>query len=251
MKKFNNIKTIIFDIGETLCTRAINTEKQEEIVAEEVSNLLRKKGYQITKQFYQKLKDKIWNDWKENVKRSGEEFKLEDFLAHLLEQINIPPKDRSPLILEISKIIYKHDRENSVLKPTVMETLQKLRDRGYLLGVISNSSYSYDHILRILKKLRIKDFFTEVLVSSHEGVTKPHIRIFKKALSKLDVQPEEAIFIGDNPEVDIPGAKAIGMKVFLIADEKINIDRIQADGILKNLADIFTFLPKTEAKRRE
>lgn len=250
MKKFNNIKAIIFDIAETLCTRAINIEKQEEIVAKEVCNLLRRKGYPITRQFYQKLKDKIWDDWKENVKRSGKEFKLEDFLDHLLEQINIPPKYRSSLILEISKIIYKHDCENSVLKPTVMKTLQELRDRGYLLGVISNSSYSYDHILRILEKMKIKDFFKAVLVSSCEGIAKPHVLIFKKALSILNVQPEETIFIGNNPEVDLPGAKAIGMKAFLITDKKINIDKNQVDGVIKNLVDILPFLFKTEAKKR-
>jgi putative hydrolase of the HAD superfamily len=250
MKKFNNIKAVIFDVGETLCTRAISIEKQEEIIAQEISNLLSKKGYSITKQSYQKLKNKIWGDWKENVKRSGEEFNLEDFLDHLLEQINIPAKDRQPLILEISKIIYKYDLKNVILKPTVKETLQKLRDRGYLLGVISNSSYSYDHVLRILEKLGIKDFFKVVLVSSHEGFAKPHVLIFKKALSLLNVQPEESIFIGDNPEVDLPGAKAIGMKAFLITDKKINIDKNRVDGVIKNLVDILSFLFKTEAKRR-
>jgi len=250
MKKFNNIKAIIFDLGETLCTRAINIEKQEEIVAKEVISLLRKKGFPITKQFYQKLKNKIWDDWKENVKYSGKEFKLEDFLNHLLAQFNnIAPHDRYSLIFDISKIIYKHDLENITLKPTVIETLQKLQNDGYLLGIISNSSYSYDHIIRVLEKLRIKGFFKAVIVSSHEGIAKPHIQIFRKALSILDVQPEEAIFIGDNPEVDLPGAKAIGMKMVLIVNNKINIDKTQVDGIIKNIIDILTFLPESGMKR--
>lgn len=241
MKKFNNIKAIIFDIGETLCTRVINVQQQEEIIAEEVGKLLIKKEYPITEQLFQKLKDKIWNDLKENVKCSGVEFQLEDILNHLLEQINTPLKDRTSIVSEISEIIYKHDLKNTIIKPTVIETLQKLQAKGYLLGIISNSYYSYDHILRILEKLKIKDFFKSILVSSHERIAKPDIRIFKKAISTLGVQPKEAIFIGDNPEVDLLGAKAIGMKVFLISNGKINIDETQADAIIKNLIDILPF----------
>jgi HAD superfamily hydrolase (TIGR01662 family) len=210
---------------------------------------LRKKGHPITRQFYQKLKDKIWNDWKENVERCGEEFKLEDFLDHLLRQINIPANKKGALILEMLKIMYKQDLENTILKPTVMKTLRELRDKGYLLGVISNSSYSRDHIIRILEKLKIKDFFKEILVSSHEGVAKPHIQIFKKALSKLRVQPQETVYIGDNPKVDMFGAKAIGMIPFLILNKKINIDKTYADGILKKLIDILSFLSLRETKK--
>jgi len=251
MEKFNNIKAIIFDAGGTLWTKMINIEDQEKIIAKESINLLKRKGYSVRVEFYQKLKNKIWNDWKERVKRSGKEFKLKDFLDHFLEQINIPTKDRNFLIPRISKIIYKHDYENIALKPTVMETLQKLRDKGYLLGIISNSSYSYEHILGILEKLRIKNFFKEVLVSSQEGVAKPHVLIFKKALSLFNVQPEEVIFIGDNPEIDVPGAKAIGMKVFLVSnDKKIDIDKSQVDGVIKNLIDILPLLSNKEVKKK-
>lgn len=242
MKKLNNIKAIIFDLGETLTTQTINTQKQEEIIANAISNLFVKKGYSITTQYYLKLKNEIWNDWKEKVRRSSVEFPLEDFLDYLLERINILPEDKSSLILDITEIIYNRDLEYTILKPNVAETLQILQDEGYLLGIISNSSYSYNHILRILEKLKIKDYFKVILVSSREGIAKPDIRIFKKALCNLGVQSNESIFIGDSPEVDVPDTNAVEMKVFLIANEELNMDKTHVTGIIKNPADILPLL---------
>jgi HAD superfamily hydrolase (TIGR01549 family) len=77
----------------------------------------------------------------------------------------------------------------------------------------------------MLDKLKIKDYFTEVFISSKEGISKPNRLIFEKALFALGVTPGESIFVGDNAKIDIPGAKEIGMKTFLLTDNQniINI----------------------------
>ena len=45
---------------------------------------------------------------------------------------------------------------------------------------------------------------------------KPHPDIFKYALGKLDVRPEEAMFVGDDVELDYKGAENVGMYALLI-----------------------------------
>jgi putative hydrolase of the HAD superfamily len=52
--------------------------------------------------------------------------------------------------------------------------------------------------------------------SGAHGKTKPHPAIFLAALEQLGVTAEEAAMVGDSPEDDVDGAKALGMRAFLI-----------------------------------
>ena len=48
------------------------------------------------------------------------------------------------------------------------------------------------------------------------GKTKPHPAIFQAALDELGVSAEEAVMVGDSPEDDVEGARALGMRAFLV-----------------------------------
>jgi len=80
----------------------------------------------------------------------------------------------------------------------------------FRLGLISN----FDHpptAYRILRDFGIHDLFDVILISAEVPWRKPHREIFLRALARLDVSPREALFVGDTFEVDILGAKSIGM----------------------------------------
>ena len=48
------------------------------------------------------------------------------------------------------------------------------------------------------------------------GKTKPHESIFRVVLERLDVRPEHAAMVGDSVEDDVEGARALGMRAFLL-----------------------------------
>ena len=53
------------------------------------------------------------------------------------------------------------------------------------------------------------------LITSHDaGVKKPDARIFKLALERLNIGPEDAVMIGDSWDADIVGAHGVGLKAF-------------------------------------
>ena len=57
----------------------------------------------------------------------------------------------------------------------------------------------------------------DVIVGSlTHGKTKPHPTIFQAALDALGVAAGEAAMVGDSPEDDIEGARALGMRAFLV-----------------------------------
>lgn len=80
----------------------------------------------------------------------------------------------------------------------------------YRLGVVSNFDYT-PTVRRILAQCGLLDRFETVVVSDAVGWRKPHRVIFEVALTALGVGPEECLFVGDRPDIDVAGAKAMGM----------------------------------------
>jgi len=248
MNKFDSLKAVIFDLGETLITYTIDYTEREKIISEEAHNLFLKKGYSISEKFYYELKSELWKNWKEQFGLSETEFEISDFLYHLLSKLNVKPRDAAKFVPLIIKVIYKYDLKYVVLKPTVKETLKKLRSRSYLMGIISNTSYSYSHILEILKQLEIIDYFNIVIVSSKEKVCKPSPKIFKKALQLLNISANEAVFVGNNLQVDVKGAERAGIKGILITEVDQRVGEIKQSGtnimVARNVGGILKYFKK-------
>lgn len=66
--------------------------------------------------------------------------------------------------------------------------------------------------------------FDIIIISEEVGFSKPDKRIFEIALSKLNVKPEAALFVGDNMENDIGGCQNANIKGIWFNPHKINND---------------------------
>ena len=93
------------------------------------------------------------------------------------------------------------------------ESLQRLRQAGLRLGVVSNSD---GRVEQALEAAGLRQYFDVVIDSTLLGVEKPDPRIFHAALEALGVAPEEALYVGDLYEVDVVGARAAGMEAVLL-----------------------------------
>jgi HAD superfamily hydrolase (TIGR01509 family) len=102
--------------------------------------------------------------------------------------------------------------------PGAKEVLAELRSRGFKLGVVSNWDWTLPGVLRATG---LADYFDYVGVSALEGVAKPDPRFFEIVLDELQVEPQQAIHIGDS-EDDINGAVAAGVRPVLFDAYKQN-----------------------------
>jgi HAD superfamily hydrolase (TIGR01549 family) len=93
--------------------------------------------------------------------------------------------------------------------PGQRELLDWLRGR-YRLGVVSNFDYT-PTVRRILTDGGILGRFETVVVSDAVGWRKPRPDIFERALADMRVGAGECLFVGDRPDIDVAGAKGIGM----------------------------------------
>jgi FMN phosphatase YigB (HAD superfamily) len=80
----------------------------------------------------------------------------------------------------------------------------------YRLGLVSNFDYA-PTVLRILEAGGIQDCFEVILVSDRVGWRKPSARIFEVAFSRMGVTAGDCVFVGDRPDIDVAGAKQVGM----------------------------------------
>lgn len=97
--------------------------------------------------------------------------------------------------------------------PGTRELLAGARERGLVLGVISNWSA---RLPRLLERLELFEAFDFVLSSAIEGVEKPAPELFERALERAGVAPDEALHAGDHPRLDVEAAQAVGLEAVLV-----------------------------------
>lgn len=99
------------------------------------------------------------------------------------------------------------------LFPETIDTLTRLKTKGYALGMITN----FDSRVRAVNQaLGLAPFLESVTLSVEAGAAKPDPRIFREALKRHRIQPEEAAHIGDSPSDDVAGALNAGLRAVLI-----------------------------------
>jgi putative hydrolase of the HAD superfamily len=133
-----------------------------------------------------------------------------ELVGHVFDQV-------APSLSELDRenffeVAYEHFAEAGVwqLYPEVAEVLEQLRPR-FQLAVISN----FDGRLRfILQHLGISNYFSYIFISSELGADKPDPEIFRRALKILQLNTDEVLHVGDDPERDWNAAAAADLLVF-------------------------------------
>ena len=104
-----------------------------------------------------------------------------------------------------------------VLLPHSKEVLKHLSDKGYKIGLISNTGRTPGSVLRrLLDQMRIASYFDFMTFSNEILVRKPEKQIFMHAIRGLKTLPRLSIHIGDDPKADYQGARNAGMNALLI-----------------------------------
>ena len=110
--------------------------------------------------------------------------------------------------------VFKEKESWRVFEDVTQSALfDRLRERGVVLGVISNWD---SRLHEILKNTGLSGHFKFILASAEIGSAKPDRKIFEEALRRSGALPEEACHIGDEVETDIQGAKGVGMDAILV-----------------------------------
>jgi putative hydrolase of the HAD superfamily len=211
-----DIRALIFDINGTLID--IETDERMEQAYRAIGHFLTYQG--ITLHRWEVL-NLYFQVMKEQFERSTETYPEFDAVAVWREVLerhasdytrSLPPGKLQQIPLFLAELQRGISRKRLSLFPQVLEVLSQLRGR-YLLAAVSDAQSAY--ALPELRALGLHEYFDPVIISGDYGYRKPDARLFQKALDRLQVRPDQAIFIGNDRYRDIFGARRLGMKTIL------------------------------------
>lgn len=133
-------------------------------------------------------------------------------LACVLHDWGIPNADTTlcAALFEALRVRIPHSRP---LFSDALSTLAELRQRGYLLGIVTNRLWGGEPFHEDLRSIGLLDYFKmeHIAISGDLGLRKPNRRIFEYVLTALHVSPQETAMIGDSLSADILGAQPLGI----------------------------------------
>lgn len=100
-------------------------------------------------------------------------------------------------------------KENWKAYSDVKEALDRLQQKGFLLGIISNGDYQQQ--MEKLQRMGIAGYFSCVVTSSEAGAAKPDQSIFREACLRANRPIENCYYVGDRLDTDALGSKMAGM----------------------------------------
>lgn len=117
--------------------------------------------------------------------------------------------------------------------------LEELARRGLALAVVSNTMRTPGEMLRaIFDRLGFLAPFQVLTFSDECGIRKPDPDIFRLTLRQVGVLPEEAVHVGDDPVLDVEGARDAGMRVIQVAPSGRATGPVKPDAVVTGLGEL-------------
>ncbi len=146
-------------------------------------------------------------------------------------------------ILANGIVSYRRVREGFLEPyPNVDYVLLKLKGMGLKLAIVTDAPRLKAWIR--LAAMKLSNYFDVVVAFEDTKQHKPSKMPFQAALKQLKLKPEECLMVGDWPERDIKGAKAIGIKTCFARYGNLKAKRVNADYEIKNIKELLDIAKK-------
>jgi HAD superfamily hydrolase (TIGR01549 family) len=229
------IKAVLFDFDQTLADSAEGFRLAEKNAETSI---------------FEDLGLASWEDFLSDYRKFRNEFhERSNFSRNALWQVIYLHYEREPspdLLAELEYNYWESVRLKTRLFPETIAVLEHLVT-AYRLALITNTQgqrFSVAHRINLFPDL--KSFFEIIIVAGEAGVPpKPDPTPFLLCLEQLGIVPSEAVFIGDDLQIDIHGAQSVGIQPVWIKHHLV--PRNWPDGetsapVIDNLEQIFPIL---------
>jgi len=180
-----------------------------------ISNLLDYQGVGIAPDELRRLFFEIAKRQKRDSGEPHPEFDVVAIFSEIIERFGgdrtraLPPDKLRWLPVFLAEAYRSAIRFKLALYPDVKAVMDKLSVR-YRMATISDGQGVWAR--PELASAGLAEYFETVVVSGDYGYRKPDKRIFETALSRMNLRPEEVVFVGNDMYRDIWGAHEMGMK---------------------------------------
>lgn len=154
---------------------------------------------------------KFWQIKAETIKdRSLGNLSAEENIIEICRRSNV--KVDKTQIEKTLALNYEFTKNSLVPKPKVLEGLDRLKRSGFLIGLITNCNSS---VPLFFPQSELAQYIDIPIFSCEEQLKKPARRIYEIACERLNVKPEECVYVGDGSSEELTGAASVGMRPIL------------------------------------
>jgi len=205
------IRGILFDLGDTLLNFGkVDTRGVFEAGAELSYAYLSERGFPLPSfSAYHRRQFRAirWSVLKSRV--TCREFSSLDLIRRTSRRMGHGLTEEQ--VLELAWKWYEPLRNCATVAPGTREVLSDLAGRGLSLGVVSNTFIPGQVLDRHLEMEGLLELLPARVYSCDVGYRKPSRRIFRIALDRAALPPEQTLFVGNLPRPDIAGARRAGL----------------------------------------
>ncbi|MDF3129134.1 HAD family hydrolase [Kiritimatiellaeota bacterium B1221] len=202
------LTTVLFDYGNTLIAFGPDQQLAQ---AAAMAEVLSQAGLTIDNEKLTKVrKDQILRPYRSG----GKENVFEEVCREIVELAGPDPTGGITRALMAAR--QKAFIKSVGVQPDVPPLLERLKEQ-YRLGFLSNYPCSHS-IISSLENLGMADFFESVVVSADVGYAKPHPDAYATLIKEMNLDPAEAVYVGDNWLADVQGAKRAGMRAIWVRE---------------------------------
>lgn len=224
-----SIKAITFDLDDTFWAINPVIERAEAKVHQWLAQHFPEIANQFSVEQLRRLRELVGEEMT-HVAHDFTEMRKETF-RRASEQCGYAPEDVVDRAFDVF-IAARHEVE---FFEGVLTVLDSISNR-YILGALTNGNAD-------LKRLGIDHHFEFQLCAANVGKAKPHPLMFEQACALIDADPHQVVHVGDHPEHDIDGAKAIGMRtVWMNPEAKAWPGNTKPDAEISSLPELLPLL---------
>lgn len=232
MKKLIEIKGVLFDFDETLLDSFIGAKKAWSEVAQLIQEFFYEKGIFTELNYLRKEIEQIANTMNRKCQYNRDKW-WELLISRKIR--SSPPKE---FFTRVTEKYFEALIKGSELYPDTISTLHYLKEKGYRLGLLTDTDHVKAMKWRRIKQSGLDGWFEAIIVSGEEGIkAKPDPGPFFMLAKKLDLRPQDCVFIGDKTYLDIKGAKVAGMITILIKRREWDCP-VEPDFIVETLQEL-------------
>lgn len=130
-----------------------------------------------------------------------------------------------------------HEADETQTYPSVMETLQKLKEQGYRMALCTNKPQQPTQ--NLVKQLGLESFFEVIIGGDQVGKKKPDPEMLLSTLKHMGLSPDQAVMIGDSPN-DIGAADNADIPSIAVSYgyRRVSVEELGADRIIDHMAQL-------------
>lgn len=213
------IKTILFDLDGTLLPM------DQDIFVEKYMRLL---SFKMIKFGYnpEMLVKSIWQGTKYMILNNGKNTNEKVFWDKMVEIYNESVLDDIDKFDTFYQNEFEQVKEVCGYNPKAKEIIKKLKNDGINLVLATNPIFPL-----VATKARIrwagleKEDFSYITTYENSSFCKPNTKYYEEILNKFNLNPSDCLMVGNDTSDDLAAA-SLGIKVFLLTDNLINVKNI-------------------------